>query len=310
MSGYDLTKEAPLAAHQLDGFRRAQQLAYACAEAVAPTLDEGVTEVEATERMLTWMGDHGVRDYFHRPFAWFGDRTAFAGFRVPLQFFPTGRRLTSGMAFILDVAPVVDGFTADIGYSGALGTNPMQELVMAGLEAHRTLVVDAINDGRTLRQVYDDVDRLIARQGFTNRHRAYPFGVIAHRVGTVGDGPAPSIAHFGLRSLRGLARDVRVGRRGGWSPLWGPTRLSDHAATPGLWAVEPHLGFRGVGAKFEELLVVDHDGTARWLDDDLPHVRAWADRRAGSTASSTAAGTATPTATPATPDGTDREEAA
>ena len=43
---------------------------------------------------------------------------------------------------------------------------------------------------------------------------------------------------------------------------------------PGLWAVEPHVGFRGVGAKFEELLVVTPDD-AYWLDDDLPHVRAW-----------------------------------
>jgi hypothetical protein len=39
-----------------------------------------------------------------------------------------------------------------------------------------------------------------------------------------------------------------------------------------MWAVEPHLGWRGVGAKFEELLVVTGDD-AYWLDDDLPHVR-------------------------------------
>ena len=46
------------------------------------------------------------------------------------------------------------------------------------------------------------------------------------------------------------------------------------APTPGLWAVEPHLGFRGVGAKFEELLVVTEDD-AWWLDDEVPHVRRW-----------------------------------
>jgi hypothetical protein len=42
-----------------------------------------------------------------------------------------------------------------------------------------------------------------------------------------------------------------------------------------MWAIEPHLGFRGVGVKFEELLVVT-DADAYWLDDDLPHVRRWA----------------------------------
>ena len=47
--------------------------------------------------------------------------------------------------------------------------------------------------------------------------------------------------------------------------------------TPGLWAVEPHLGFRDVGAKWEELLVVT-DTDAFWLDDDVPHVRRWTQR--------------------------------
>jgi hypothetical protein len=46
-----------------------------------------------------------------------------------------------------------------------------------------------------------------------------------------------------------------------------------------LWAVEPHLGFHGVGAKFEELLVIT-DSDAWWLDDDLPHVRRWEERQA------------------------------
>jgi hypothetical protein len=48
-------------------------------------------------------------------------------------------------------------------------------------------------------------------------------------------------------------------------------------ATPGLWAVEPHVAIDGVGAKFEELLVVTDSG-AHWLDDDVPHVRRWAAR--------------------------------
>lgn len=39
--------------------------------------------------------------------------------------------------------------------------------------------------------------------------------------------------------------------------------------------MEPHIGFREVGIKFEELLVVTEDD-AYWLDDDLPHVRRWA----------------------------------
>ena len=82
---------------------------------------------------------------------------------------------------------------------------------------------------------------------------------------------------FSLNSpeeARGLAQLLVTGKREGWSPLWSSGKRSEHPPTPGLWAVEPHLGLRGVGAKFEELLVVTEDD-AYWLDDDLPHVRRW-----------------------------------
>jgi hypothetical protein len=49
-----------------------------------------------------------------------------------------------------------------------------------------------------------------------------------------------------------------------------------------LWAVEPHIGFRDVGVKFEEILVVTERGETYWLDDDLPHVRGWQRRIAAS----------------------------
>jgi hypothetical protein len=97
--------------------------------------------------------------------------------------------------------------------------------------------------------------------------------VLAHRLERVeGLGAKLAFGGFGVRGLGAMLRSLTVGRIGGWSPLWGPTSASDHAPTPGLWAVEPHLGAGDVGAKFEELLVItEHD--AYWLDDDVPHVR-------------------------------------
>ncbi|GHF27011.1 MULTISPECIES: M24 family metallopeptidase [Streptomyces] len=272
-------------AGELGGFREVQRLAYACAEEVAAQLRPGVTEREAARMQREWLRRRGVRDWFHLPFAWFGDRTAFAGFRVPLQFFPTGRRLEPGMPFILDMAPVHRGFTADIGYSGCLGPNPLHDRLMADLGAHRELILREVRERRTLREIYADVDRLMARQGHANRHRAYPFGVIAHKVDRVRERRwSPHVFGFGTQSLKGLASDALHGHREGWSPLWSPYRFSDHPPQPGLWAVEPHLGFRGTGAKFEELLVVtdsrDPQESAFWLDDDLPHVRRGQEGRA------------------------------
>ncbi|MEV5509125.1 M24 family metallopeptidase [Streptomyces orinoci] len=263
---------------ELRGFREVQRLAYACAEAVAGRLRPGVTEREAARMLREWLRERGVRDWFHLPFAWFGDRTAFTGFRLPHQFFPTGRELAPGMPFILDLAPVYRGFTADIGYSGCLGPNALHRRLAADLLEHRALILREVRERRPLREIYREVDALMVRQGYANRHRAYPFGVIAHKVHRVPQHRwAPSLLGFGVHSLRGLAADALRGHRQGWSPLWSPYRVSGHPPVPGLWAVEPHLGFRGTGAKFEELLVVtdsrDPVESAFWLDEDLPHLR-------------------------------------
>lgn len=267
----------------LRGFRRVQRLAYECAQEVAARLAPGVTEREAARMQREWMRGRGVGDWFHLPFAWFGDRTAFTDFRVPLQFFPTDRQLEPGMAYILDLAPVYEGYTADVGFSGSLGANPVQERLMDDLRAHRELILREVRERRSLREIYEDVDRLMVRQGYANRHRAYPFGVIAHKVDRVRQRRFdPRLFGFGLQSLKGLASDALRGHREGWSPLWSPYRFSDHPPQPGLWAVEPHLGFRGTGAKFEEILVVtdsaDPAESAFWLDDELPHVRRWRER--------------------------------
>ncbi|MGK5637791.1 M24 family metallopeptidase [Streptomyces sp. URMC 126] len=272
------TAASPHVTEDLAGFREVQRLAYACAEAVAAQLVPGMTERDAARLQREWLRRRGVRDWFHLPFAWFGDRTAFTGFRVPTQFFPSGRRLAPGMPFVLDLAPVYRGFTADVGYSGCLGPDPLHARMLDDLLDHRDLILRGVRERRPLRAVYEDVDRLMTRQGYANRHRAYPFGVIAHKVGRVRDRRrSPRVLGFGTQALKGLASDALHGHREGWSPLWSPYRFSDHPPTPGLWAVEPHLGFRGTGVKFEELLVVtdsrDPEESAFWLDDDLPHVR-------------------------------------
>lgn len=264
-------------------FRELQQLAYAAAQSVAQTLEPGVTEKQAVRRMREYLHAAGVRDWFHTPFAWFGDRTAFRGFRMPLQFFPTNRRLAEGMPFILDCAPVREGYMADIGYAGCLGTNRIHEQLMDDLAEYRELIVTKVNEGVALQQIYRDVDALINRHGYDNRHRVYPGRVIGHQVGKVRSWlPKFVTAGFGIRSLQTLVGDLIVERMHHRSPLWADGGISNHPATPGLWAVEPHIGFRDVGVKFEEILVVTGNGDAYWLDDDLPHVRRWQRRVAAS----------------------------
>jgi Xaa-Pro aminopeptidase len=257
----------------LPRFAEVQRLAYQCAETIGGQLEPGITERQTAALMKEWLTDRGVDDWFHLPFAWFGDRTAFTNFRFPAQFLPTKRRLEPGMPFILDCAPVVKGITADIGYTGCLGDNPIVDKILDDLVEHRALIVDQVRQRRPFREIYEAVDRLASRQGYDNRHRAYPYHVIAHRVFKLSARTGRGTAfRFGPRSLRALYGTMAVASRQGWSPLWNGSRRSDHPPIPGVWAVEPHLAFRGVGAKFEELLVITDDD-AYWLDDDLPHVR-------------------------------------
>jgi hypothetical protein len=267
----------PYSGADLTRFRDLQRLAYDCASRVAGWLAPGVTERQATARLRRELIRAGADDFFHVPFAWFGDRTAFANFRTPLQFFPGSRALADGMPFILDCAPVADGYTADIGYAGKLGANPVWDRIALDLRDYRELILAEVRARKPLAGIYASVDALIARHGFDNRHRLYPGRVIGHQVTRLAPGgrSGVTVAGFGVRTLQTLGRELIRERARGRSPLWADGRASRHAPTPGLWAVEPHVALRGVGLKFEELLVVTPD-EAHWLDDDLPHVRRWA----------------------------------
>lgn len=271
----------------LEGFRAAQRLAYACADAIAAELKPGITEREVAAKMKAWLAAHGATDCLHQPFAWFGHRTAFRGLIGVNQlkgfnpaFFPSGKVLEAGMPYILDCAPTLNGYTADIGYAGVLGENKILDQLMDDLAAHRQLIIGMIRERRLMSEVSQAVDALCVKQGVEPRHHAYPFSVLAHRVEKLPETPiAPrlSVGRFGIRSVLSLGREALQGVKEGWSPLWASHQRSAHPPVPGLWAVEPHLGFRDVGAKFEELLVIT-ENDAFWLDDDVPHVRRWIER--------------------------------
>ena len=89
------------------------------------------------------------------------------------------------------------------------------------------------------------------------------------------DRPSPLPGWGTAAAEKLLATGIAALDEGTSYPLWNDSAFSDYPATPGLWAVEPHIARDGVGAKFEELLVVTADD-AYWLDDHLPHAHRWA----------------------------------
>lgn len=267
----------------LKKFRDVQKLAYDCVEHVRSTLRNGMTERDACALMKKWMKEHGVRDQFHDPFAWFGDRSAFKGFWADHKFLPSRRAIADGMAVILDIAPAVDGYAADIGYAYIHApdrtTQAAYDGLMRTLMQCRDLIVRRVREGKTFKAIYEEADAVIKAAGYVNQHKRYPHRVIGHRIGRLPPSRLSAIRWlgFGLPTYLSL-----ISRQWGAkliptrvsSPLWNDGRESNHAPFEGLWAIEPHIALPdlSLAAKWEEILVIGkHD--AWWLDDDVPHCR-------------------------------------
>jgi len=131
----------------------------------------------------------------------------------------------------------------------------------------------------TFRAIAREVDDEIKKLGYENCHKKHIAFVLGHRVTQVPDTWLNRRRIWGLGVAQAgyfVGKTFGAQQFGGdGSPNWNHTRSSDHPPTPGLWAVEPHVGKDGVGAKFEEILVIT-ETEAYWLDEGgLPHHRAW-----------------------------------
>ena len=242
----------------LAGFLACQELAQRGAREIAGLMREGWTERQAADLLNTWLQDNGVRGFFHKAFVWYGERTRFSGVRTYWDYLPTDRILRAGEVFILDVAPIFDGYIADIGYTATLGDNPELKEAQRFLAEMRVWIPELFSAaGARGGAIWDSIDARIREAGFDNIHAKYPFAVLGHRVHRVRlKAPEIAIINFGVQSYwEFLSRG-----------LFGQLLNSNYdGALTGLWAIEPHIGTPAFGAKFEEILVVDDEG-ARWLD--------------------------------------------
>lgn len=242
----------------LQGFESAQSTAIKAAEAVACLLQPGWTEKQAASLLNQYLRDVGVRDFFHYAFAWFGERTRFTGVQGWADFSPSQRCLMEGEPFILDVAPVVNGYVVDIGYSGCYGENSDWNRLKDVLGDLRGLIPQWATESGNSAALWKRVHDFTMQQQVEVAHTKYPFAVLGHRVFRAEQHPLFrqfALLGFGWPAYRGLLG------RGVFGQLLSPFSGGD---LQGLWAIEPHLALRDVGAKFEELLHVE-EGTARWL---------------------------------------------
>ena len=262
---------------ELEQFRRWQAVSYDVLAEVRSQLVPGMTERDATRFAMKAYRREGVERYFHLPVALFGQRTALPEPWTTESFFPTDQVLRDGDPVVLDASPMFDGFLVDTAITFSAGPSEAVDAARADDLAYRATILDAVRSGATFREIASAVDGAMSAAGDRNCHRLHPEGVLGHRVVRMPDPaavPAGDPSGFDQTIIEWFVAGITAAHRAGEpSPTWADQRISDHSPPPGLWAVEPHVGRGPIGAKWEELLVVEpHD--AYWLGgEDVPHVR-------------------------------------
>lgn len=251
----------PVKRHALEESLACQRLAFQAAREIASLLRPGWTERQTAALFQEHLKGSGIKTFFHEAFVWFGSRARFDGIRRYGQYQATNRKLLPGDVFILDIAPIHHGYLCDIGFTGVLGENPAAAAALVFLKKLRAEIPELFE---TLGQgglVWKAIDDRIREVGYDNIHARYPFSVLGHRLPHIAwEGPRLKFLNFGWQSYWGFLS------RG----LFGQLLNADHVGDlEGLWAVEPHIGWNGGGAKFEEILVIEN-GKARWLETENP----------------------------------------
>lgn len=272
-----LVKTKNFSKSALDHFRDLQRLSFHILEQTAAELTAGQTEKEIARLLVRRFRDAGANSFFHLPVVLFEGRTALPGDWRIGNFFPKDRPLQDGDSVIMDAAPLFKGYLVDTSYSFCFGENPVHRQMMMDLSTFRTGIRDAVNAGESFKTIAEIVASRIREMGYEPVHTKHPGEVLGHRAVKVANLPFTwrmqgfDGLSLGWFILKGKAVKAHLSRS---APTWNESKHSDHKPHDGLWLVEPHVGKGKVGAKWEEILVIEN-GYAEWLDDEPPHVRQW-----------------------------------
>jgi len=254
----------------IEGVCRAQRLARAVILDVAHGVRPGQTERGVAARIEAKLAVAGVSRWLHTAYAWWGERTRFGGFHTwEPSALPTARVLQEGEPFIIDVAPLVNGYPADFAYSGVCGPSALHAQLLGELAELKREMVAWAREAPSGDALCAQVEQAVAARGREVIHTRYPAQVLGHSLEGFPNvfGRAPRLGSgFQLPLLLTTARALTMHQLfGGPYPV---LNRGAPGAPRGMYAVEPHLAQGAVGAKFESVLLVDGDET-RWLDPDL-----------------------------------------
>ena len=272
-----IVKTKNFSPQMLDRFLHLQRLSFSIIENLAASLTEGMTEREVGHELVKRYRAAGFTSFFHLPVVLYRERTALPGEWGIGNFYPKSRPLEKGDSVIMDASPLMRGYLVDTSYSFCFGTNEKHREMMLNLSGFRDQVLEAVNQGESFRKIAEDISGAITGMGYHPVHEKHPGEVLGHRAAKFMDLPFSwRVKGFDAMVLGWFNAKSQFARMGvsQHDPLWNQRQTSEHAPHDGLWLVEPHAGCGDVGAKWEEILVIEN-GKARWLDDHPPHVRQW-----------------------------------
>ena len=236
----------------LQRFSAVQKLAYEVVEAVQAQLLTGMTEKDAV-RLLRAELSRAASATCSTTLRLVRRAHRFKNFWINLKFLPSKTRLQKGMPVILDIAPIIDGYSADIGYRFVHGGDP----VIDQMDRVLLQVRDHILGGGARRQ---DHARHLPRGGHADRGRRLhqrapllpaprdrpPPGRIQvgamHRLRWLGFGPLTHVSldepHLAVQAVPQADRVAAVERRPRMRPcgcegVWRWSRTSPPRPAPG-----------------------------------------------------------------------------
>ncbi len=246
-----------------------EMLAQQCTQSIAACLQPGMSEETAASLMRQWLHEHGLESTLHRPLAWFGERTASAMLpqknslaHLRPNYFPTQTKLQEGQPFVLycalrsgDQVEVAESF-----HCNSLDTHHGYQQLCLKLSHLKTLVMRAINEQQTLRELNELVAHLAQTQGVNLQQQA----ISDDWVRPYSDQPNMGQTH------RGLVHKV-VSFTGNNAPAHLPSaaieQAFDEPLGAGIWVVQPWILSGNLGAGSRDLLYIDEQGQASWLTD-------------------------------------------
>jgi Xaa-Pro aminopeptidase len=203
--------------------KRAQDVARAVVAQAKQLVVEGVTEIELSQQIDRIAAECGSSGLWSPTTSRVGLGTLVAHPDFPMQH----RAAVAGDICIIDVACTVDGWCGDYCESVVVGQGPAAAELLAECREISQLLQVEIRPGMRASKLYEYGANVLQQRNLKLLDLLDNFG---HSVGV------------------DFATD-------------GFINAGNHTEMFGGWTIEPHVGRQAQGAKFEDILWLDHDGS-------------------------------------------------